>query len=93
MSEQTNQIKLSEELLLEIQNLRDELTQNVVRIGRLNVEASFLRKDLDMIERDLKSLYEQAERISIDEEKIQQKVIESYGEGDLNFETGIFHKR
>ena len=34
----SEQIKLPEELLLEIQALKDELTENVIRIGRLNVQ-------------------------------------------------------
>jgi hypothetical protein len=86
------EIKLPEDLMLEIQKLRDELTQNVVRIGRLNVQASFYRKDLEIIEADLKNLYEMAERISIDEEKLQGKVVEKYGTGKLDFESGIFYK-
>jgi hypothetical protein len=88
----SEQIKLPEELILEIQKLRDELTQNVVRIGRLNVQASFFRKDLEIIENDLKALYEQAEKISIEEERVQQKVVDQYGEGKLDFESGIFYK-
>jgi hypothetical protein len=86
------QIKLPEDLILEIQKLRDELTQNVVRIGRLNVQASFYKKDLQIIEKDLELHYETAERISIDEERLQAKVIEKYGTGKLDFETGIFYK-
>lgn len=88
----SEQIRLPEDLMLEIQKLRDELTQNVVRIGRLNVQASFYRKDLEIIENDLKNLYDVAERISIDEEKLQAKVVEQFGTGKLDFETGIFHK-
>jgi hypothetical protein len=86
------EIKLPEDLMLEIQKLRDELTQNVVRIGRLNVQASFYRKDLEIIESDLKNLYELAEKISIDEEKLQGKVVQQYGTGKLDFESGIFYK-
>jgi hypothetical protein len=86
------EIKLPEDLMLEIQKLRDELTQNVVRIGRLNVQASFYRKDLEIIESDLKNLYELAEKISIDEEKLQVKVVQQYGTGKLDFESGIFYK-
>lgn len=86
------EIKLPEDLMLEIQKLRDELTQNVVRIGRLNVQASFYRKDLEIIEADLKTLYEMAERISFDEEKLQGKVVEQYGTGKLDFESGVFYK-
>ena len=57
----SEQIKLPEELLMEIQKLRDELTSNVVRIGRLNVEAAFHRKDLEILESEINSLYDYAE--------------------------------
>lgn len=88
----SEQIKLPEDLLMEIQNLKDELTQNVVRIGRLNVEASFHRKDLEMIESELSSLYNTAENIQVRESELQQRVILQYGNGKLDFETGIFTK-
>jgi uncharacterized coiled-coil DUF342 family protein len=87
------QIKLSDELLMEIQSLRDELAQNVVRIGRLSVQASFYKKDLQIIENELESLLNEAEQISAREDGIQKKVIEQYGNGELNFETGIFTKQ
>jgi hypothetical protein len=88
----SEQIKLPEELLMEIQKLRDELTQNVIRIGRLNVEASFHRKDLELVEQELKALYDYAEDISIRESELQQKVISEYGNGKLDFESGMFTK-
>lgn len=88
----SEQIKLPEELLMEIQKLRDELTQNVIRIGRLNVEAAFHRKDLELVEQELKALYDYAEDISIRESELQQKVIGEYGNGKLDFESGMFTK-
>jgi hypothetical protein len=88
----SEQIKLPEELLMEIQKLRDELTQNVIRIGRLNVEAAFHRKDLELVEQELKALYDYAEDISIRESELQQKVISEYGNGKLDFESGMFTK-
>jgi hypothetical protein len=87
-----DKIKLPDELLLEIQNLKDELTENVVRIGRVNVEASFHRKDLAVLENELLSLYDRAEDISIRENDLQKKVVGLYGNGKLDFETGIFVK-
>jgi hypothetical protein len=88
----SEQIKLPEELLLEIQKLRDELTQNVVRIGRLNVEAAFHKKDLQIIESELSSLYDLAEDISARESELQRRVISEYGNGKLDFESGVFTK-
>jgi hypothetical protein len=88
----TEQIKLPEELLMEIQKLRDELTSNVVRIGRLNVEAAFHRKDLEILESEINSLYDYAEEISLRESDLQKRVTDQYGNGKLDFETGLFTK-
>ena len=41
----SQEIKLSDELLLEVQTLKDQLTENVVKIGRLNVQVSFYKRD------------------------------------------------
>jgi hypothetical protein len=86
------QIKLPEELLMEIQKLRDELTSNVVRIGRLNVEAAFHRKDLEILESEINSLYNYAEDISLRESDLQKKVTDQYGNGKLDSESGMFTK-
>jgi len=86
------QIKLPEELLMEIQKLRDELTSNVVRIGRLNVEAAFHRKDLEILESEINSLYNYAEDISLRESDLQKRVTDQYGNGKLDFESGMFTK-
>lgn len=91
MSE-TNQIKLPEELLNELQELRDTLTQNVVKIGRLNVQLSFYEKDIKIIKGELDSLYEEAAKISAKEDEIQNRVVKEYGIGKLDFETGVFTK-
>jgi hypothetical protein len=88
----TEQIKLPEELLMEIQKLRDELTANVVRVGRLNIEAAFHRKDLEIIETEINSLYDYAEDISLKESDLQKKVTDQFGNGKLDFESGIFTK-
>jgi hypothetical protein len=87
---ENKQIKLPEDLLLEIQTLKDEVTENVVRIGKLNVQKSFYEKDLRMMDIELASLYEQADVISKKEESLQTKVVSQYGNGKLDFETGIF---
>jgi len=88
----SEQIKLPEELLMEIQKLRDELTANVVRVGRLNIEAAFHRKDLEIIDTEINSLYDYAEDISLRESDLQKKVTDQFGNGKLDFESGIFTK-
>ena len=88
----SERIKLPEELLMEIQKLRDELTANVVRVGRLNIEAAFHRKDLEIIDTEINSLYDYAEDISLRESDLQKKVTDQFGNGKLDFESGIFTK-
>ena len=88
----TEQIKLPEDLLMEIQKLKDELTQNVITIGRMNVELSFHKKDIDFLEKELSALYDQAENIQLRENELQNRIIEKYGNGKLDFESGIFTK-
>jgi chaperonin cofactor prefoldin len=88
----SDQIKLPEDLLMEIQKLKDELTQNVVRIGRINVEIAFHKKDIEYLDKELSGLYDQAESIQIRETELQNRIIAEYGNGKLDFETGVFSK-
>jgi hypothetical protein len=88
----SQEIKLSDELLLEVQTLKDELTENVVKIGRLNVQVSFYKRDLALMEQELEHLYEQAARINVREEELQNKVVAEHGEGKLDLASGIYIK-
>ena len=85
-------IQLPNELLSEIQDVKNELTENVIAIGRLNVQKRFYEKDLEMINAELESLYSKAETISKMEEDLQVKVVNQYGEGKLDFATGVYTK-
>jgi hypothetical protein len=88
----SQEIKLSDELLLEVQTLKDELTENVVKIGRLNVQVSFYKRDLIMMEQELEHLYDEASRINIREEELQSKVVSEHGDGKLDLVSGIYTK-
>lgn len=88
----SEKIKLPDDLLLEIQNLQDELAQNVVEIGRRSVESEFHRRDLAVLESELKTLYDKAEDIQFREADLQQRVVSQYGNGKLDFKSGFFTK-
>ncbi len=83
-------VKLPEDLVLEVQNLKDELMDNVIKVGRLSVQKSFYEKDLEVINSQLANLHDQAALIYQKEEELQKRVITEYGNGKLDFETGIF---
>jgi hypothetical protein len=88
----SQEIKLSDELLLEVQTLKDQLTENVVKIGRLNVQVSFYKRDLLLMKQELEHLYEEAARINVSEEELQNKVVAEHGEGKLDLASGIYTK-
>ena len=82
-------VKLPEDLVLEVQNLKDELMDNVIQVGRLSVQKSFYEKDLEVINSQLANLHDQAALIYQKEEELQKRVITEYGNGKLDFKTGI----
>lgn len=90
--EESNEIKLPEDLLLEIQSLKDRLTENVIKVGRLSVQKSFYEKDLGMINEQLSALFEEAGNISKNEEDMEIKITTQYGAGRLDLASGLFIK-
>ena len=88
----SEQIKLPDELLTEIESVRNEITENVVLVGRLNVQKAFYQRDLKQIEAQLEAQYDKAEMLNQKEDELQKKVVSQYGNGKLDFATGIFTK-
>jgi hypothetical protein len=88
----SQEIKLPEELMKEIESVRNQVTENVVYIGRLNVQRSFFLKDVEEIEKQLQVEYDKAETLNGKENELQQKVVSQFGAGKLDFSTGIFTK-
>lgn len=88
----SEQIKLPEELMKEIESVRNQVTENVVYIGRLNVQRSFYLRDIEEIEKQLQVEYDKSEELNGKENELQQKVVSQFGPGKLDFSTGIFTK-
>jgi hypothetical protein len=84
----SEEIKINEELFSEIESLKNELTDNVIQIGRLKIEISLYEKDLQLMNLQLGNLCEEAEKIRIKEIELKKKLDEEYGPCDYNFETG-----
>jgi len=87
------EIKLPEDLLLEIQSLKDSLTENVVKVGRLNVQKSFYERDFKMLNEELAELYEQSAIISKKEEEMEIRITTQYGAGRPDLASGVFVKQ
>lgn len=85
-----NQIKITEEELTSIWGLREKIRTNVETIGRLNIQRHFVERDLTAVQSKIDETYLESENLSAEENKIFVEITSKYGEGDLDFETGIY---
>jgi hypothetical protein len=85
-------IKINEELFSEIEKLKNNLTENVIKIGRLRIEISLYEKDLHLMNLQLGNLCDEAEKIRGTEIELKKKLDEQYGPCEYNFETGTVKK-
>lgn len=83
-------IKLSQEEMDVIIQLRDSIRENTTESGKLNIQKHFIQTELDMIESKLKEVYAKAEQLDASEKELIDSVVLKYGEGKLDFATGIY---
>jgi len=81
-------IKVREEFFSEIEKLKNDLTDNVIKIGIFKIEISLYEKDLHLMNLQLGNLCEEAEKIRIREIDLKKKLDEEYGPCEYDFETG-----
>jgi hypothetical protein len=86
----TEQIKISQEELNSILDLRERIRTNVESIGRLNIKRHFTQLELNQVNEDLDQAYATSEDLSMEETRTVQEITTKYGEGDLDFNTGIY---
>lgn len=85
-----NQVKLSEEELASVQELRESIRRNVEAAGKLNIRKHFIEDELKSINEELSKVYlESMELDSMEKAKIDE-IVGKYGEGQLDFSTGIY---
>ena len=83
-------IKISQEELDNILILREKIRANVESIGRLNIKKHFINLELKSAQEDLAQAYEESENLSMEEQRIVNETVAKYGDGDLDFGTGIY---
>jgi predicted nucleic acid-binding Zn-ribbon protein len=84
------QIKLTEEELKSLNDLRDSYSNNELAFGRLEVQRLNLEKTLDSIsDRKLRLELEYAE-LQKAEKELVDSFDEKYGAGNLDPNTGVF---
>jgi len=89
---ENNQIKITNEELEKVNSLRGSIVENVDSIGRFNIKKHFLVKQLESVEAELFALLQKSEELDQNEKELINEIIEKYGEGQLNFETGEYTK-
>jgi hypothetical protein len=87
MSDQT---KISQEELNSLLDLRERIRTNVESIGRLNIKRHFTQLELNQTIEDLNVAYSNSEDLSMEESRVVQEITAKYGEGDLDFNTGVY---
>lgn len=88
----SEEIKISEELFSEIEKLKSELTENVIKVGRLKIEISLYEKDLQLMNLQMNNLCEESEKIRTREIQLKKKLNEEYGPCEYNFENGTIKR-
>ena len=86
----SDQIKISQEELNSLLDLRERIRTNVESIGRLNIKRHFTQLELNQTVEDLNVAYSNSEDLSMEESRVVQEITAKYGEGDLDFNTGLY---
>lgn len=84
--------KITSEELERVNSLRGSIVENVESIGRFNIKKHFLVKELEAVDTEIFSLLRESEDLDQKEKTLINEIVEKYGEGQLNFETGEYTK-
>ena len=82
-----NTIKFTEQEVLEINELKKNVSEVFYQLGQLNLERKKRLEELDLIESDLHNKYF---ALTQEEQSLFQKLNEKYGDGSYDLNTGLF---
>jgi hypothetical protein len=88
---ETKEIKLPEQDLVEINNLRVLIRENVDSLGNLSIRKHFLLKEISTVDGEIKAFLEKTEELNLMEKTKVNEIVERFGEGKLDFESGIYY--
>jgi hypothetical protein len=83
-------VKLSQEELDSIVSLRNLAKENIEKVGKINIQKHFLEKELEFVGEQLLSLYQETLQLNEQEKSKIDEIVGKYGEGKLDFATGIY---
>lgn len=85
-------ISLPQELVDSINTLNNEFHSLKIKIASKCIEKEKIKKDLSYIDLDISKMVEESLSIEEDLQKICDRIIDEYGEGDLDISDGSFYK-
>ena len=85
-----SQIKLKDEELKGLHELREKYATATAQFGQLKIEKMMIQKELDRLSRIEEEFERQYEAIQTQEETLVKAIETAYGQGDVDLETGIF---
>ena len=89
MKEQTA-ITLTEAELNALKELREKYALSTTQFGQLKIEKRLLQKELDRLNRLEEEFETQYDAIIESEIVLVKQIEETYGQGNIDLETGIF---
>jgi len=85
-----SQIKLKDEELKGLQQLREKYATATAQFGQLKIEKMIVKKELARLSVIEEELERQYDAIQTEEETLVKEIETVYGQGDVDLETGIF---
>lgn len=84
------EIRISDDELKSIIDLRDQIRENVEIVGRLQIQKHFLTNELQSLaDQSVEALNKSVELGDL-ERKLTEEIVGKYGEGQLDFATGVY---
>jgi hypothetical protein len=88
----TEEIKLQDDEFNEIVDLRNKIRENVELLGRISIKKHFLEVDLSDLNTEMSLGLKESEDLNVKERELTEKIVQKYGEGKLDFSTGVYTK-
>lgn len=82
--------KISEEELLEINDLRMKINRSIGESGQAILQVKMLQDDIKILENKINEESVQFQKLIQDEQVLVKRLSDKYGTGSIDFETGEF---
>lgn len=83
-------VKLTEQELQQIQDLRVKYANITAQLGQLKVEQMLINKQLSRLNELENQFIKDYEQVQTEEEQFAKSITEKYGIGDVDVESGVF---